>query len=449
MLFVFEGEWFKTGDLGEFDQDGFLYFLGRKKEVIVTSEGLNIYPQDIEAVLHTVRGVKESCVFGVRKGESEMIYAVFLLETPSLDPKALVDCANAQLADYQKIKDFSVWPFEDFPRTTTLKVKKNEVMRILIQKQKFRAEPKGKVETSLLYDFLSRLTGLGTEQICHESRLGDDLGLGSLDRVDLASMIEEEYHFDVDDMFLASETRVREIERLIQMKIGIREEKGFPRWPTHPYVLRLRMFLQDCFLFPLLRIFCRLKVEGSQKLQNISDPVIFISNHASYFDALVILVSLPRRIRKKTAVATQREFFDAQTSNLILRLWKRFVFYSISLGFNIYLFARQKGFKKSLEHSGWLIDQGFHIILFPEGGRTRTGNMGPFKPGIGMLASSMKVPVVPVEIKGLFEVLPPGRKLPRVGNVTVKFGKPISVIEGSYLAIAKRLAEEVKALGTV
>ncbi|MFH1208863.1 MAG: AMP-binding protein [Candidatus Omnitrophota bacterium] len=444
---VFEGDWFKTGDLGEFDRDGFLYFRGRKKDVLVTSEGLNVYPDDLEAVLQAVKGVKDCCVLGVPKEGRENIHAALILEDPSLDLKTVIDRANAHLADYQKIQSFSLWPGEDFPRTATMKVKKNEVLRILQETRAPATAEKGKEKkTGSLYLFLARLAKMKPEEIRPEACLGDDLGLSSLDRVELAAMIEEEFHLDVDDSALLAGTRVAEIETLIRTKAHATQEKEIPRWPMHPWVRTLRKPLQDFFIFPIFRYFCRLKVEGLENLRDLPCPVIFIANHASYFDAPSIFLALPRRILEKIAPATWRGFFDAPASKPWLRLWKGFEFYFASAGFNSYLFDPEKGIKKSMEHTGWLLDRGYNILLFPEGARTRTGRMEPFKPGIGMMASVLNVLVVPVGIKGLFEILPVQRNFPRRGEVTVRFGKPIFFSGESHPAIAKRLEQEIARL---
>jgi long-chain acyl-CoA synthetase len=346
----FEDGWFKTGDLGELDRDGFLYFRGRKKEMIVTASGLNVYPQDIEAILNATSGIKEGCVIETKRGDQSVIHAVLLLEDSSRDPKSLIEQANARLEEHQKIQEFSVWPLEDFPRTTTLKVKKNEVVRRLEEWRKGTlkpAEEEGKRPP--LYEFLAQLSGLGTSQIHPESRLGDDLGLSSLDRVQLAAMIEEQYHFDVDETFLTSQSCVTEIEELIQKRAAAAEEKELPRWPAHPFFVFLRGMLQELFIFLPLRLFCRLDVSGTDIFRALKGPFIFVANHTSYFDVPVILAALPSSIRRKTAIATWKEYFDVQGLSLGSRLFKYFAYYFTLLFFNSFLFPQQKGFTKSFE----------------------------------------------------------------------------------------------------
>jgi long-chain acyl-CoA synthetase len=129
-----EQGWLHTGDIGEIDSEGRLYYKGRKKEMIVTSEGLNVYPQDVEGVLNTMPQVKESAVVAVRRDGEEQVHAALILRDAAADPAAIVAEANRRLESHQRIQSWSVWPEEDFPRTTsTMKVKRGEVARRIAQ----------------------------------------------------------------------------------------------------------------------------------------------------------------------------------------------------------------------------------------------------------------------------------------------------------------------------
>ncbi|HLI08751.1 MAG TPA: AMP-binding protein [Ktedonobacteraceae bacterium] len=125
---AFEHGWYHTGDLGYFDEKGDLYLKGRKKNLIVLANGLNVYPEDIENVLNANPLVKESVVFGLgERDEGPQVHAVLLTEKPEM-AKEIVRQANKQLAPHQQIRSFSVWPEDEFPRTHTLKVKRQEVL---------------------------------------------------------------------------------------------------------------------------------------------------------------------------------------------------------------------------------------------------------------------------------------------------------------------------------
>jgi long-chain acyl-CoA synthetase len=128
---AFENDWYRTGDLGYIDQDGFLFLKGRKKDLIVLANGQNVYPEDIETILNKQAGVRDSVVVGLpAEGGLVRVHAVLLMEEGSQAAEA-VSSTNKLLADHQRVRGFTIWPEEDFPRTHTLKVRKNLVMESL------------------------------------------------------------------------------------------------------------------------------------------------------------------------------------------------------------------------------------------------------------------------------------------------------------------------------
>ncbi|HYX49285.1 MAG TPA: hypothetical protein VE843_06055, partial [Ktedonobacteraceae bacterium] len=128
---AFENGWYHTGDLGFKDEQGNLYLQGRKKNLIVLANGLNVYPEDIENVLLTNPDIKDAVVFGLtEKDGGPTVHGVLLMADPE-QAKSAVQQANKQLAAQQQIRGFTVWPDQDFPRTHTLKVKRPEVLERL------------------------------------------------------------------------------------------------------------------------------------------------------------------------------------------------------------------------------------------------------------------------------------------------------------------------------
>ena len=116
---AFDSDWYKTGDLGYFDDEGFLHIQGRVKDMIVLPSGQNVFPEDIQAVLTKHPGVKDAAVVGLAKGSSVEVHAAVILDDPGAAQEA-VAWTNGQLAEQQRIRGFTVWPEEDFPRTHTL-----------------------------------------------------------------------------------------------------------------------------------------------------------------------------------------------------------------------------------------------------------------------------------------------------------------------------------------
>lgn len=442
---VFEGDWFKTGDLGELDKDGFLFYRGRKEDLIVTSEGLNVYPDDLEQVLNQIEGVKESCVLGIEKEGRILIHAALLLDDKSKDPKDLIEAANRRLEDKQKIQSGSVWPDDDFPRTSTLKIKKKEVKKRLMESESKNLLSK-KEEAPLLNSLIAQLAKIPVADVHSNQRIGDDLGLASLDRVELAAMIEEEMHIDIDDGFFQPETRVEEIEKLIQNKTGLKRQRTIACWPVQKWVVPFRKLLQFIVIYPMVGMFCRLRVEGRENIRNLKEPVLFIANHQSYLDAPMIVVSFPKEVRRRISIAAWRGFFEDHHRNPLMRFWKRVAFYLASTGLNIFMFTQTKGIKENMEHTGWLMDKGYHVLFFPEGARTTTGNFEAFKPGVGKMVRLMKSPVVPIAIDGLYDVWRRGTRFPKRGNTVCRFGKPIVFNSESEKEITGKLHAAVEEL---
>jgi long-chain acyl-CoA synthetase len=139
---AFEDGWYKTGDLGYLDRDGYLYLKGRKKNMIVLSNGMNVYPEDIESTLLEEAGLTDAVVFGRERVGDVELHAILLLEEGA-DASAIVRRANKRLAAHQRLKGHVVWPEKDFPRTLTLKAKRNEMMRMLDEQAMAEPEAAG------------------------------------------------------------------------------------------------------------------------------------------------------------------------------------------------------------------------------------------------------------------------------------------------------------------
>ena len=177
--------------------------------------------------------------------------------------------------------------------------------------------------------------------------------------------------------------------------------------------------------YPLFRAFVRMEAVGVERLAEAGEPLFFIANHTSYLDQPSIMFALPRQMRYRTATAAWAEFFFRNYKNGAQRLWKRLCFEYGSFGLNLFPLPQSGGFRGALRFMGRLADKGISILMFPEGERTRSGEMLPFKSGLGIMARELGLPVVPVHISGLQYVFPAGASCPRRGRVTVTFGEPL------------------------
>jgi long-chain acyl-CoA synthetase len=197
----------------------------------------------------------------------------------------------------------------------------------------------------------------------------------------------------------------------------------------------------------------RTKIEGMSNLDNIEKPSAFISNHVSVMDTLVILYSLPLHIRKKiTVVMSTGHHFTSYFSgkgNIFKRVIEAVGFYLfISLYVNVIPLSRVYGFDQVFRNIGTAVDRGWNILIFPEGAVTPDGDINEFEPGIGIISKDMKMPVIPIRIYGLYNILRngllPWGHLPRIPMVRVMIGKQESFKKGKYTEIARRLHKIVK-----
>ena len=439
---LFEYGWLKTGDLGYIDKEGFLYLKGRKKDLIVTAAGVNVYPEDLEGVLNKISGVKDSCVIGRETEKGEEIYAVLLLEKGANKAKVkqIIAEANKELDVAQKIQGYSVWRDEDFPRTTTMKIKKF-IVKEAIQKRIEKIKPviaKGK---NKIYDILSRLT---TKKII-ENRSLQDLGLSSIDRVELISLLEQELSVEIDEEKILPITTVKELGKMVKAKKRIEEKPIFKKWALFIPVRAVRFIAQKLFFFPFVWLYSKPKIKGKENLKGIKAPVIFASNHQSYFDTLIILTKLPLRFSQKTVSTLFQEYIF--TPNLEFKNFKkRILFYFLIIFFNIYPFSRKRGFRRGIRRTGKLIDKGWNILIYPEGRISTTEKLLPFKEGIGLLGAEMKVPIVPIRISGATGIWQGQQRWPRSGRAIVKIGKPLIIKTDSYIEATNIVEKAIREL---
>ena len=434
--------WFSTGDMGKLDEEGFLFLKGRKKDMIVLPDGMNVYPEDIECVLNKQRGIKACCVLFVKN----KIHAVLIMEKEKEDIKKIIEKTNAQLQEHQHIQDYSLWPEEDFPRTPTLKIRKFKVQEY-VEKNKLKEKIIKKEEDHLVL-LLAEICHISLAKIKSTSTLTKDLGLSSLDRVELLSRIEDVFSVEIDEASITPKTTVHDLRDLV--KKGTQEQRMRFRMGVYNLPCKaFRYFFQVFFFFPFFRIFMKVKKEGLEHLQEIKKPVIFVSNHESYLDAIAILKAMPLRIKINMGIAAWKEFFDYKKRKISHNILKWFLYQITTIFFGIYLFAQQTGIKQSLINTGRVMDLGNHVLLFPEGRRSVDRNMLPFKNGIGMLVQKMKVAIVPVKIKGMYALYNIHDTFPKQLNypVTITFGKPILFDkEESVPTITKKIEQKMKEL---
>lgn len=433
--------WFRTGDLGEIGEDGWLTIKGREKELIVTGSGVNVYPDEVEAILNKITGVKESCVIGVEKSGGEEVHAVLLLDGSGTAPEEIIAQANSSLDTLQRITGYTLWNEPEFPKTTTLKIKKFAVKEAI---KKGAEEGDATVSRDTLINLLARVTGTAAAQIREESLLVTDLGLTSIDRVELVSFLEQEYRLDIEDSRIGPQTKVSDLRTMIAKREKLTHHDHFRFWTNARFFRGVRVVWNALIHAPLFRHFVTLKVRGTENLENLAGPVFFVANHLSYLDHPAVMAALPREIRSRTATAAWEEFFFGEYHG-INRLVRRLSYEYATVLFNLFPLPQSQGFSGSLKFMGRLADAGINIMIFPEGGHSKDGTMQPFQMGLGLMVKELGIPVVPIKITGTDKVLPHDAGFPVRGPVTVTFGKPLQfgteepaeIVEISRLAVEK------------
>ena len=457
---AFRDGWFHTGDVGALDADGRLTVRGRKKEMIVTPDGLNVFPDDVERVVLESAGVRDVGVVAAGAAGREHVHAVLLLDS-GIDPAAVVRDANARLEEHQRIRAFSVWPGPALPRTDgTQKLKRRELGR-WVAGGEAAAGNAGGGRGGAVHEVLARfahgrtITGATTF---------DELGLSSLERIELALALERQFDCTIDETALAQLATVDDLRELLAGPsraaagtaasfpgAGAEAAAAFPTWSQHPAARVFRHAALAAFLLPLTRGFAWIRVEGLDRLAGAPDPVLYAANHQSVMDGPVILAALPPERRYRVATVAAREWFaphfHPQGHSRLQRLATSLAYYLGVLCFDVApLPQREAGARTAMRHLGTLLGAGSSVLIFPEGRRSETGRIDTFQPGVGMLASRMQTLVVPVRIDGVDRVLPVGGRWARPGRVRVAFGDALRADGDDYVAIAGRIEDAVRAL---
>jgi long-chain acyl-CoA synthetase len=443
--------WFHTGDLGERDEAGNLYFKGRRKNVIVTPEGLNVYPQDLEAELRKDSSVRDCAVIGLEREGNAQPCAVLLLKDSAnkSDADAIVQRANERLAPFQRMQHWLVWPDADFPRTPTQKPVLN---RIREAAEAALGKPQSGSPQSAPSGVLSELLkGISGGRLA--ANKSAPLQLSSIDRVELLSALEDRYQVDLSETEFASANSVEALEKLVAQPSQGAATFYYPRWPQSWPARLLRAAVFTTLIRPTLLILGWPRVSGRENLRAVEGPVLVVSNHVTYFDPVLILHALPVPLRRRLAVAMDGERLESMRrppldSGFFRSLLNRFKYYAVVALFNVFPLPRQSGFRKSFASAGDLIDRGWSVLIFPEGELTRDGLIAPFRAGIGLLATGLDVPVVPARLNGLFALKQAGKRRAPPGRITISLGSPMSIDAArSAEEIAREIQEQVAALG--
>jgi len=453
------GDWLATGDLATADQDGALHFVGRKSEVIVTSAGVNVHPEDLEAAVEAQPNVAACSVVTVQTANGPEPCAVVACRDEGNGAAAAIAAANAQLAEFQQIRRWVLWPEPDLPRTSTGKVRRKAVAEELVRMQQAAAAGKSAsfgASSDWLLGLVAQITGETPRGVADNLRLTEDLLLDSLGRVQLAAAIEQRIGTVAAEGALERAQTLGELRALIaghapeslrlqvsasaaaelpavQVEAAERGGYVYPTWPWMRPVCWLRVAFLEAVVRPLVALLAAPRCTTETSELQAQPPLLIVANHVSSFDVPLIQLALAAPLRRRMAVAMSAEMLDAyrhfrnpeRGASGGFYLPGRCIYWLLTGLFNVFPLSRLRDFQISFSHAGKALDNGFNVLVFPEGTRSQSGELARFRPGIGLLAKQCGAQVLPVAIKGIREMRAEGRGWFRSGLVEVVVGEPI------------------------
>jgi long-chain acyl-CoA synthetase len=474
------GEWLCTGDVGELDAEGNLRFLGRKKNVIVTPAGLNIYPEDLEGALKKQEGIRDGVVISLERHGNTEPCAILLVQSGD-DLKTTIadraiENANRSLAEYQRMRYWVVWPETDFPRTATGKPRiaaiaagAREILGVAGGKgMEDRDQPdresglhRGQLGRSHaaplprvrgdLQTLLQRFGSGGDSSTSIEN----ELNLSSLDRVELMSALEQRYQVELGETAFGEAKTVGDVERLLRQPSARRTDYVYPRWTLRAPVRWFRLAVYYALAWPATQILGHPKIVGRENLRDARGPVLVVSNHITRrADIGLILSALPLRFRHRLATAMGGETLlrmrQPPRDWLFAKRWGyQLGYWLVTALFNVFPLPQFSGFRESFRYAGECVDRGYNVLVFPEGevNNSDTGAIAKFQGGIGLLAENLNVPIVPMRLDGVWKMKREHRRFARPGEISVRIGAPITFPAGTAPdEVARQLERLVRSL---
>ncbi|HKP69979.1 MAG TPA: AMP-binding protein [Pyrinomonadaceae bacterium] len=436
---VLQDRWLKTGDLGKLDEDGNLYIVGRSKDVIIDSNGKNIYPDEIEDLYSKSGFVKELSVVGLPDDDGGEKIASLVVPDYEHDIALARAEVNKKVEEYfrevsasipffKRVKVLHITPFE-LPRTATRKVKRPEVVEMLQgmeERSKTRtkavAESKGDDNALWIRKIVATVSSRPLSDVIIDDKLAD-LGFDSLMFVELQAAVEDAGGRVLSPDTLNEVQTVRELLTAVQRVDKSKrladeprvEEKKEDEDIVIPSIVRragnaLVSFAQDTIYEGVLDTY----IDGES---NVPQHVNFIvaPNHTSHLDTGLVKKALGDGVADQTvAVAAADYWFDTKYKRAYMNNFTTLV-----------PIERTGSLRQSLRHVTRILHEGYNALIFPEGGRQESGEIAEFKPIIGYLALNQKVGILPMYIWGTYEAFPKGRVIPKRSSIGAKVGAKV------------------------
>ncbi|MGL5351397.1 MAG: AMP-binding protein [Cetobacterium sp.] len=450
--------WFHTGDLGQFDGDH-LKIVGRKKEMIVLSNGKNINPSDVEAeIMKETDLIEEVAVAEYQKHLIAIVYPNFkvLEERGIANAKEaikweVVDKYNMTAPAYRKILDIVIVK-EELPKTklgklrrfmlkdlitgVTAKVNDSENESVKSKPAEKKVSTSEEINTEEFKQISKFINTLHDDaHIIPESHLEIDLGLDSLDIVEIITYIQNTFGVNIAEEEFARIKTVEALCEYVREKGGnfeesevnwkkIFEEPVELNMPTSKVVLPITNLLK-----PLFTYYIKLK-KNTEKLEKKS-PVIYVGNHQSMLDAFAFGQALPKDVLKNTYFLAINIHFEGKIKKYLAQ------------NGNVILVDMNKNLKETLKIAAKVLKDGKNLVIFPEGARTRDGEIQEFKKTFAILSKELEIPVVPFVLKGAYELMPYGQNKPSSGEMSVTILNEISPKDKTIEEILKLTKQEI------
>ena len=434
--------WLHTGDLGKLE-NGYLYVTGRKKEMIVLSNGKNINPIEIETKISSMTNLISEIVV---TEYNSILTAVIHPDLEKVKEEKIdniyenlkwqvVDKYNQKTSDYKKILDVKIVN-EDFPKTKIGKIKRFMIADMLdgkIEKQERKPEPDFEE-----YNKIKKyLVGIKEKEVYFDSHIEIDLGMDSLDMVEFQHFLDLNYGIKEENL-ISKHSTLLELANYIrdnrnQEKIGNLDWKEIINkdtkadLPSSSFVAVIFKFLS----FILFKTFFRVKVKGKEKIET-ERPTIFVANHQSFLDGFLFNYSVPLKVMKKT-------YFLATVVH-----FKSSIMKFMANSSNVVLVDMNKDIAEVMQILAKLLKENKNVAIYPEGLRTRDGKINKFKKSFAILAKELNVDVQPYVIDGAYDLFPTGKKFPRPGKITVEFLDKIKVEKLTYDEIVNEAYSAIK-----
>lgn len=446
-----ENGWFRTGDLGLLDDQGFLYLQGRASTLIITESGKNIQPDELEEAYAAHPAIGE---IGILSKEGRLAGIIVpdlkMINRNGLDIEQAIRQAVSQqaakLPSYKSLAEYAITR-EALPRTRLGKIRRHLLAELYTKARSGEPEEemkKGAIPLSQMSDHDQALLEDGKvreiwkwlaqryadKRLTPDSSTRFDLGIDSLEWLDISLEIQQRTGMELSEEVIGRIDTVRNLleelssrsrseesvdpERPLKDPYSVLDEDQ-KRW-LKPQGAVLSALSYGLYLINrvLMKGWFRLQVKGRENLPAHGQCLI-TPNHLSVLDPLVVGAAIPYAVLRRT-------YFAGWTGMAFKNVFFRF----ISRLAQAVPIDDRHAISSSLAFGSAVLGRGSNLIWFPEGGRSPDGTLREFKPGIALLLEHHDIPVLPVFIHGTYEAQPKGRKFPRPVKITVTFGKPLT-----------------------